>query len=86
MIASFRAILEGGASPRIRCFDASAHLCGDVAFVVCREAVGGADVVATNVFIRVGERWKMVHHQAGPVSARGPASSRPPSKRNSDLN
>jgi ketosteroid isomerase-like protein len=89
VLASFRAILEGGASPRIRCFDASAHLFGDVAFVVCRESVSGAEVVATNVFTRGqtgDDRWKMVHHHAGPVSARRPSSTPPPAKKKSDLN
>jgi ketosteroid isomerase-like protein len=88
VLASFRAILEGGGAPRIRCFDASAHLFGDVAFVICREALGGADIVATNVFVRAGDRWRMVHHHAGPVSARRPRSDPPlpKNKKISDLN
>jgi hypothetical protein len=29
--------------------------------------VPGARLVATNVFVREGGAWKMVHHQAGPL-------------------
>jgi ketosteroid isomerase-like protein len=86
VLSSFRAILEHEGAPRIRCFDASAELFGDIALVVCRENVDGADIVATNVFVRAGDRWRMIHHHAGPVSLRRARSSSTPPKKRSDLN
>jgi ketosteroid isomerase-like protein len=66
VMASWRAIL-GGDAPPITCTRASAHVVGPAAFVVCHERVPGARLVATNVFVREGGAWKMVHHQAGPL-------------------
>jgi hypothetical protein len=40
---------------------------GDSAYVVCGESIEGAELVATNVFVREDGTWKLVHHQAGPV-------------------
>ena len=42
---------------------------GDTAYVLCFEEVDGTYLLATNVFIRDGGVWRMVHHQAGPTSA-----------------
>lgn len=75
VMASWHAILEGGSAPPIRCSNPSAHLIGrDAAFVICRESMPGAVLVATNVFVREGGAWKLVHHQAAPV-ARGAAEA-----------
>jgi hypothetical protein len=41
---------------------------GDSAMVVCFEAVPGGFLVATNLFVRQGAVWKLVHHQAGPTN------------------
>jgi ketosteroid isomerase-like protein len=71
VIASWRAILSGGGAPAsVRCTSPEAYLMGDAAFVVCGEAIPGAELVATNVFVREDGRWKLVHHQAGPVNRR----------------
>jgi hypothetical protein len=43
---------------------------GESAYVVCGEAVDGAELVATNLFVREDGAWKLVHHQAGPVHRR----------------
>ncbi len=67
VLASWRAIL-GGDPPRIRCTRASAHVVGDVAYVVCRERLPDAELVATNVFVRERGAWRICHHQAGPVA------------------
>ncbi|MFQ5786213.1 MAG: nuclear transport factor 2 family protein, partial [Alphaproteobacteria bacterium] len=32
-------------------------------------------LVATNVFVREGAAWKMVHHQAGPTAQTGPGEA-----------
>jgi hypothetical protein len=37
--------------------------------VICFEEIMNTFLVATNVFVREGRVWKMVHHQAGPTSA-----------------
>jgi hypothetical protein len=34
--------------------------------VLCHEHVEQTALAATNVFVREGGGWKMVHHQAGP--------------------
>lgn len=77
VLASFRAILESGAAPRVRCTMAQAHLLGEVAFVTCHELVEGATLVATNLFVREDGAWRLCHHQASQL-APGQARARPP--------
>jgi ketosteroid isomerase-like protein len=68
VLESWRNILSGDA-PDIRCAAASAHVAGDMAWVVCRERVpGAAPVAATNVFVREGGAWRICHHHAGIVA------------------
>jgi hypothetical protein len=43
---------------------------GDSAYVVCGEAIDGAELVATNFFVREDGAWKLVHHHAGAVHRR----------------
>lgn len=43
-------------------------LTGGVGIVCCFEAVNGHFGIATNLFAREGNRWRMIHHQAGPLS------------------
>jgi ketosteroid isomerase-like protein len=74
VLESFRAILGGGSGPRVTCVDPAATRFGDAAFVVCHEAIDDTRLVATNVFVREDGRWKLVHHQAGPMSSRRPAT------------
>lgn len=68
VMASWRAILGQSSVPQIRCEDASAHVLGDTAFVLCEEVLGEGRLVATNVFIREEDDWRLVHHQAGPMA------------------
>ena len=77
VVGSFRAILESGAAPRVRCTLAQAHLLGEVAFVTCHELVEGAVLVATNLFVREDGAWRLCHHQASPL-APGQRRARPP--------
>jgi ketosteroid isomerase-like protein len=65
----WRAILTGDESPQIGCSHAFAQLHGDVALVVCREHVPGGFLVATNVFVREGGGWRLVHHQSSPLAS-----------------
>jgi hypothetical protein len=77
VIASFRAILSNPSAPKIRCSGATAHLHGEMAFVVCSESGVGAELIATNVFVREDGAWRLVHHQAGPVARRNERETPP---------
>ena len=84
VMASWRAILGSGRAPRIRCADASAHVVGEMAFVVCHELIGGGRLVATNVFVQEDGRWRIAHHQAGPLPPLALAADDPDSDENTD--
>ena len=71
VVASWRAILDGADRVDIRCFNATACLHGGFAFVLCNEAIQGQILVATNIFCRTGEGWRLMHHQAGPCHVTG---------------
>ena len=68
VLESWRAILANADSPPIRCREPRVHLRGEMAFVVCYEDIHGQFLVATNVFVREGRTWRIVHHQAGPTA------------------
>lgn len=68
VMSSWRAILSNPDSPDVRCLRPTAHVVGEVAFVVCVEIVAGAELVATNVFAREDGIWKLLHHHAGPIA------------------
>jgi ketosteroid isomerase-like protein len=67
VMASWRGILAG-VPPAIRCSDEIARVTGSAAFVVCTESLDAGELVATNVFVREGDDWKMAHHHAGPIA------------------
>jgi ketosteroid isomerase-like protein len=68
VMESWRTLIEGE-TPAISCAAASAHVAGDVAWVVCRERIqGGPVLAATNVFVREDGAWRLCLHQAGIVA------------------
>jgi ketosteroid isomerase-like protein len=68
VMGSWRSLLAGDA-PAITCAVASAHVAGDMAWVLCREVIPGAPpVAATNVYVREGGAWRICHHHAGLVA------------------
>jgi len=69
VLSSWKRILEGGMSPSISCVDAKANILGETAVVICTEVLTEAELVATNIFVQEQGEWKMVHHQAGPLTA-----------------
>ncbi|MCA9678197.1 MAG: nuclear transport factor 2 family protein [Kofleriaceae bacterium] len=68
VMASWRAIMAGGAPP-IRASRPRVHQVGDVAYVVCDERIDDGRLVATNVFVREDNAWRLIHHHASEVSA-----------------
>jgi hypothetical protein len=79
VLESFRAILATPNTPPVRCSSPRAAVLGAAAYVVCIESIGTADLVATNVFVREGDAWRLVHHQAGPIAHRMDDDDLPPS-------
>lgn len=75
-LRSWQAILAGPQSPRIDCVAPRAFVLGAAAYVICFEDLDGGYLVATNVFVREGSLWRMIHHQAGPTAA-APAREQP---------
>ena len=75
ILGSWAQILSELAGFDMSCRQPRVHLLGDVALVTCLEANGdkAAHLVATNVFVREGSAWRMVHHHAGPLSKAVPA-------------
>ena len=69
VLDSWRAILGNPGQARIVTGGATVTVHSDVAVVLCRELVGGSPLIATNVFVREGEGWKLLHHQSGPVAS-----------------
>ncbi len=66
----------------LRCDRPTVQVFGTVAIVYCYEAGNDepAHLAATNVFVREGDGWYMVHHHAGPMAV--PL----PNRRNENLN
>ena len=74
-------ILGSDDTPAIACREPRVTIHGEVALVVCYEAVGQSVLVATNGFVREAGAWKMVHHQAGPTNYRPASANEPPPTR-----
>ena len=68
VISSWRSILLGPVPPKILCVDAHATVLGDVGHVICTEQLDSQSLLATNLFIREGGLWLMIHHHAGPLA------------------
>lgn len=77
VMRSWRNILSNPGATAVTYHGDEAFLYGDVAIVICEEELGGGHFVATNVFVREDRAWRIVHHQANPLVARG-VPGRPP--------
>lgn len=69
VLASWRSILGSDGSPDVMCGNASVHLLGETAFVICEEQVADDMLIATNIFVREHGGWKLAHHQAAPMAS-----------------
>lgn len=67
VMASFRAIIGNGPPP-VRVSEASAHIVGDAAWVICVETLPTGRLAATNLFVREAGRYRLVLHHAGPIA------------------
>ena len=69
VLASYRGIMSNPNQPEVACQDEQVFVTSDVARVICVEAVAGVRLIATNLFLRAGETWRMIHHQASLLTA-----------------
>ncbi len=81
VLQSWKQILGGASRFELRCREPVVHVARDAAIVTCYEANDDepAHLAATNVFVLEGGRWRMVHHQAGPLSSPVPKPPAPAS-------
>ena len=68
IVESYRQILSNPQQDRIEPRNELVMISGSVARVLCVEFVSGAALAATNLFRRVGDEWRMTHHQASPIA------------------
>ena len=75
VLASYRGIMSNPNQPEVACQEEQVLVTSDVARVICVEAVAGVRLIATNLFLRSGAQWRMIHHQASlltaPMAAQG---------------
>lgn len=64
VMRSWEAILGDGDKVDIRPVDPTIIMGRKSATVICEEHLASVRMIATNVFVREGADWKMVHHQA----------------------
>jgi len=67
VMSSWNQILAGASSSPITCVNARANILGDVALVICTEILDEIELIATNTFVLESGKWKLIHHQAGPL-------------------
>ncbi len=63
---SWKSILENASVNDIVCINPDVHIIGDCAYILCHERISGVQLIATNVFVREENTWRMVHHHAAP--------------------
>ncbi|MAO56972.1 MAG: DUF4440 domain-containing protein [Rhodospirillaceae bacterium] len=73
VMESWATILSSGETSDIRFVDPRVHASGETAYVIGFERMPGTVLTATNIFVREGTIWRMVHHQAGPCQDRAAA-------------
>ena len=72
VMESWNSILSNPDSPHIVCRAQKVAIYNGMAIVTCVEEISSRDeesefLSATNVFVKTGSVWTMVHHHAGPV-------------------
>ena len=69
VLKSWKSILSNPKAPKVKVHNERLDILGDAAIVTCVEELNGQQfLAATNLFIRAGSAWKLVHHQAGPAN------------------
>jgi hypothetical protein len=78
ILNSYRLILTNAGQDPVLCLNPRIHLRADQALVICEEQVGGGMLVASNLYLRTQQGWRLVHHQASPMMQSAPKPERGP--------
>jgi ketosteroid isomerase-like protein len=78
---SWEAIFKGGGEMRFSITDVDVHVERDLAWIVCTEnilshahgQISVTRLLATNLFERLGDDWRMTHHHASPTLVSEPS-------------
>jgi ketosteroid isomerase-like protein len=70
VMQSWHGILANPEPTRVACHDDRAVVYPAFAVVICEEELSAGLLVATNMFVKEGGRWRMFHHQASPLIGR----------------
>ena len=65
VMESWKSILTNDDLVDMEIVNPTANVYGEIAVVVCYEVFQEVTLVATNIFVKEENIWKMVHHQAG---------------------
>ena len=68
VLESYRQIMSNPNQEPLTADDEHVIVSADWARVLCRETVAGTGLVATNLFVRTPDGWRLVHHQASPLA------------------
>lgn len=68
VMSSWRDVLGMAQGARLSPRNERLSMYGDTAMILCEETLGGAVLVAVNLFVREGDGWRLVHHQASPIA------------------
>ena len=79
---SWARIFENTGRMQVIISNVEVQMLGDVAWVVCNEKITSttdkgfdtALIQATNIFVRRGENWLMIHHHASPIPVTEPTT------------
>ena len=77
VIKSWKNILVDGSAASITCSNAYAFIYGNCAYVICQERLECNVLIATNMFLKEEDTWKITHHQASPTLNLGSVAPAP---------
>ncbi len=64
VMATWHNIMIKGKPPQVKAVSPTVIITGKTAYVLCYEDLGGAIMVATNIFTLENGAWRMIHHHA----------------------
>ena len=82
VLSSWADIVSDGEGPSVICRDPRVVVRNDLATVVGFEEINALFLAATNIFVKQGPNWQVIHHQAAPTRGRPSAEVQSPSSIN----